>query len=214
MESRRLAARPGWFAAGALVAFAVLLAVGLHYAGRGSPGALDRHVDDWLSARFDSHLGVALFLADLGNTQPVLVTALVLVVVELGVGQRRGVVLAVLAPLLSAVLTEAVFKPAFHRTHYVLYDPGYSYPSGHTAAAGTMLLVIAVLVPPLVPRRVGLAVVAGCLLLGVAVAAGLVAAGYHYATDTVGGAALAVAVVLGLSVTLDRAARAIRTRSG
>lgn len=95
-------------------------------------------------------------------------------------------------------------------------EESYSFPSGHTIGAATLLLVAGYLVwvaRPSVRSAVGwgVGVVVGVLLVGIS----RLYLGYHFVTDVVASMALAVAVLGGV-VVLDRrrAARAARVRPG
>lgn len=192
----------------------MLLTLGFAVAHQTTAGRFDRSLDAWVAARFSSAPSLARWLADLGSTGPVLLASVALAGGACAVRCWRGGVVAVTAPLVSTSLTEAVFKPWFHRTLHTGRVTWLSYPSGHTTAAVTVLTIALVLMPqfsvrPVTARMRASATVAAAAL-GLAVAAGLVAEGFHYATDTIGGAALAIATVLLLSVAIDAAADQLR----
>jgi undecaprenyl-diphosphatase len=111
-------------------------------------------------------------------------------------------------------------KPLINRR----INDSLSFPSGHTTAAVSVAVVIAVaLLGPSRPRWPGAlryALAAVALLGAAAVATALVGSGYHYSTDTLGGFCVAVGVVLTAAWTIDAASvksehdtpRADRTR--
>jgi undecaprenyl-diphosphatase len=108
-------------------------------------------------------------------------------------------VLAVLGPGVAVLLAELVGKPLTGRRH----GGGLSYPSGHTTAWVAVLCValLAIGSSHSTTRRVvagvGVAVLAGDVMMT------LVALGYHYPSDTVGGAFFATGVVLLLAAATD-----------
>jgi hypothetical protein len=67
---------------------------------------------------------------------------------------------------------------------------GFSFPSGHTAAAAATWAAVALVVGRGHPLRVQAWLAAGAALLTVAVAASRVLLGVHWLTDVIGGAAL------------------------
>ena len=108
---------------------------------------------------------------------------------------------AVLGPGLTGLAT-TVTKPLVGR---VLHD-AYVYPSGHTGGATAMGLVMALLLVQLLrpsPARAGLLLTGFALLVGGTVGVVVVAKGWHYATDAIGGFLVAVAAVLVCALLLD-----------
>jgi len=187
----------------ALVLGAAVALIALGAAVHGGTGGtgFDRSVDGW----FTTHVGysTALWFADLGS-EPV-VSLLVAAAVFACVALRsvRGALLAVIGPVLAAVLTEYVFKPIVDRRLYGYY----AFPSGHTAGfCSVMLVVVIVLLGPArnaIPsaaRRCGITVAA---LLGLGCMLGLIAAQFHYATDVIGGLFLVVASVIAVALAID-----------
>jgi PAP2 superfamily len=116
-------------------------------------------------------------------------------------GRRRSAVLVVVAAGVTVAMT-TLLKPVVDRTT----PSGYlSFPSGHTALATALALVVA-----LSAASHWLGTAAGtALVLGSALAAGaamgwaMVALGSHYPTDTVGGFFTALAVVPATAWLLD-----------
>jgi membrane-associated phospholipid phosphatase len=122
-------------------------------------------------------------------------------------GRPRAALLAAIGPALAAAITEWVLKPLIGRT----LSGAYSFPSGHTTGifAVAFVVVVAMLdrAPPRPRALVALVVSVLSLVVAAGVAAALVADHYHYATDTVGGAGVALATVaivgLGIDLTFD-----------
>jgi undecaprenyl-diphosphatase len=184
----------------AAVGVAVL---GVHYADESGPGRIDSAIDTRVRHRLRGHLRFLHHLVSLADPVSVVVGCAALAVLFLLARRRRAALLAVLGPALAAGVAEFVLKPLINRR----INDSLSFPSGHTTAAVSVAVVIAVaLLGPSRPRwpgalRYALAVVA--LLGAAAVATALVGSGYHYSTDTLGGFCVAVGVVLTAAWTID-----------
>ncbi|MEV4051701.1 phosphatase PAP2 family protein [Amycolatopsis sp. NPDC049688] len=117
----------------------------------------------------------------------------------------RTAVLTVLGVVVTVAVT-TVLKPIVGRT---IHGEFLSYPSGHTALATALALVVALLLTDRLGLGRGAAVV---LALGLAVVVGVamgwaeVALGAHYPTDALGGFCAALAAVPGTAWVLDRVA--------
>ncbi|GAA4207908.1 phosphatase PAP2 family protein [Actinocatenispora rupis] len=125
----------------------------------------------------------------------------------------RAAVLAALAPPVATALTEVVLKPIVDRTR----GGSLAYPSGHTTGIFAVAMVVVVLMAASVwlSPTVRAGVAAAAIGVAMAVAAASVAVGDHFATDTVGGACVAIATVLVLGVIVDAVAdRRARDRGG
>jgi undecaprenyl-diphosphatase len=194
-------------AAGLLAACAVVtLVLGILFAGQTHAGRLDASADAWFRSGLSQDQSLLHVLAWLGDFGPVtaMIAALVL---ACAVARRwRGCVLAAIAVPAASALTEFVFKPLTDRT----LTGWLSYPSGHAtgmfalAAVGWMLLA-----NPAGQRRPGavrLMVASGAFLLAAAVSVAMVSLGFHYFTDTIGGAAVGTATVLVSAFVIDWAA--------
>ncbi|MEU5257584.1 phosphatase PAP2 family protein [Amycolatopsis sp. NPDC021455] len=117
----------------------------------------------------------------------------------------RTVVLTVLGVLATVAVTTAL-KPIVGRT---IHGHFLSYPSGHTALATALALIVALLLTD----RLGLGRAAAmALVLGLALVAGVamgwaeVALGAHYPTDALGGFCAALAAVPATAWLVDRIA--------
>jgi membrane-associated phospholipid phosphatase len=183
----------------AVLAGVGVIVLGVHFAGDTHAGPLDRT----LGSRLDMRHGLVKFLgqgfADLGNPLPVAVALVVLAATAFAVRGPRGLALALVGPLLAMAMTSLVLKPLVDRTR----SGELAFPSGHTTAIASM------------------AVAAGTLLLGwalallvVAVGASMVGRGYHYPTDTLGGVGVALAVVLLVALAADVTGDRARSRRG
>jgi undecaprenyl-diphosphatase len=192
------------------------LALAALVAHTSTPDPVDRAVDTWLAGHLGLHVRALTWLMDLG--EPIQVTIATIVLVAVFLALRRiglAVVTAVSVPA-AALVTEAVLKPAVGRT----LGSFAVYPSGHTCMAATLATVIIIAVHG-APGRAGapagrlrrvlrLAVTAACVVLPAAVAVAMISLRFHYFTDTVGGAAVGIAVVLTTALLLD--SPATRTR--
>ena len=117
----------------------------------------------------------------------------------------RTAVLTVLGVVVTVAVT-TVLKPVVGRT---IHGEFLSYPSGHTALATALALIVALLLTDRLELGRGAAV---ALALGLAVVAGVamgwaeVALGAHYPTDALGGFCAALAAVPATAWLLDRVA--------
>ena len=189
----------------ALGGAALAAALGKHYAGTDFPGRIDVAVDGRVAFRLADHPRLMDRLVQLGAPSTVALVALGLAVVGAATRRTRAAVFALIAPIGSSALTELVLKPLVDRHK----QTGLAFPSGHTTGAFSLALTVAVL---LLPHRtdlrvrlgfVRLVLGLGALALAAGTAVALVALRYHYATDTLGGAAVALAVVPTVALLLD-----------
>jgi len=142
-------------------------------------------------------------LGRLGNTAPVAVmTAILTLACALRRRYRGAVLLAISVPA-AAAITEWALKPLVGRTLMGFL----SFPSGH--ATGTFALATAVTVllagapGTRTPRALRLILSAAAFLLAAAIAAVMIAAGFHYFTDAIAGAAVGAGTVLLTALILD-----------
>lgn len=144
-------------------------------------------------AESGDHFAAAM---SLGAKNTVGILAVVLLVLALWWRDLVSVVIALLGPVSTGVLTEFVAKPFIN-------DPGQwggrQFPSGH--AGGVTAIAVAALV---VAYRhwgvtVALALTPVAAMAVAAVGLGLVGRNLHYPTDVAGGIALGGTVVLGLT---------------
>jgi len=196
-------ARP-W--AGALLACcAILVAVlGVLFAHQTRADGLDHAIDSRVIAGLGGHRGLLLWLAAPGSLIPAGVLCAVIVGACLLTGRLTGAVLAAAAVPVAVGLDELLLKPLVDRT----YGGNLIYPSGHTTAVFALAATVTVLllVPPQPAKAAAWRVlipVAACAL-GAIVAIAVIGLQWHYFTDTVAGAAVAVATVCGLALLLDR----------
>lgn len=172
-------------------------------------------VDSWFFGQIPEALRAhGRSLSALAEAVPIVVI-MVAAVLAVVCGWRRRwsfAVLAVLAPTVTVALTEAGKQVVDRRIGAYL-----ALPSGHTAGATSVFVVLGLLVLSRVQGNVraaaGLvlaAATAGAALVGLL----MVSLHDHYATDTVAGYSLAVAVTLAIALAIDgiRSRWALRRR--
>jgi undecaprenyl-diphosphatase len=189
----------------AVLAALVVVALGVLYAGDSEPGGADARIVTAVYGVGPSWRHVALTLDFLG--EPVGSAALVTAVVTgcLLLRRPRTAVLVVAGAGL-AVGTATLLKSLVGRT---IHGDNLSYPSGHTAFATTLALVVALAAAgrPGLGRPAGTSLVlATALTAGAAMGWAEVALGAHYPTDVLGGWCTALAVVPAAAWLVDRAA--------
>jgi membrane-associated phospholipid phosphatase len=180
------------------------------YADGTEPGRLDRWIQSVIE-NTPSVAGAAALTVDwtggaVGRTLVVLaVTALCLLA-----GRRRLAATALVGTILTSVLA-TILKIVIGRR---IHDDFLSYPSGHTAAATAIGVVLGLLLADLL--RVG-RVLGASMVLGLAGAGGAVMAWAqidltaHYPTDTIGGFGSALLVIPATALLVDKLAESRRT---
>ena len=199
----------------ALVATAVFIALAVHYAGQRLPGSFDRSVDTWLITHTDADRRDVRRVANLGSEVSGTILTLVVGLIALWLRRGRAVVLSLLSPPLGTLITEYVLKPLVGRSYYGL---GYSFPSGHTVVLCTVAFSFAFTVlerPPTrreLPLRARRAAATVAMFIAAVAVVAVVAAGFHYATDALGGLCVAVVMVVAAAIGIDITADGIRRR--
>jgi undecaprenyl-diphosphatase len=193
-----------WLGLIAALATLVVVALGVLYAGHSEPG----RVDVWIQSAVDGvrppWRNIALATDFLGEPAGAATLVVAAVTGCLLLRRPRAAVLIV-AGLGMSVATTMLLKRLTGRT---IHGENLSYPSGHTAFATALALVVALLAT----GRLGLGRAAGTLLvLAAALVAGAamgwaeVALGAHYPTDVLGGWCTALAVTPATAWLVDRA---------
>ena len=195
-----LRARLGLIAA---LAALVVVGFGLRYAGDSRPGTVDARIRAALDGMGPSWRSIALATDFLGEPAAAATLVVALVTVCLLLRHPRAAVLVV-GGVGMTVGTATLLKSLVGRT---IHGDNLSYPSGHTAFATALALVVALPVT----GRLGLARTAGTsLVLAAALVAGAVmgwaqvALGAHYPTDVLGGWCTALAVIPATAWLVDR----------
>lgn len=187
------------------VAAVVLTVLAVLVAGKSWPSRLDLGVDRIVTRHRVVGTSFAEVMTWLGAPTTVVVVAVATCVAALLVRRWRLAALALLGPGVTGLATTGL-KPVIDRT---IGEGDLAFPSGHTAGATGLGLVLAIAVLTLLRpgHRASLVVLAaGALLPGAVAATGMVLVKAHYPTDTVGGFATAVVVVLCSALLLDAAA--------
>jgi membrane-associated phospholipid phosphatase len=201
--------RPAWIL---IVACAVITAVlGAAFAGQARPDRLDRVIDDRMRSALLGYGGLLHPVADWAPLVVIVAGVAGFVAFLLARRPRAAALLAIALP--GGLLAEQTLKPLVGRT---LSGDGWSYPSGHTIGAFSLAVCVLVLLlgphrPPLRPAV--RALLAGAVLvIACVVPPALVTLRMHYFTDTVGGAALATALVLAAALLIDAIGPSTRRR--
>jgi membrane-associated phospholipid phosphatase len=188
------------------VCVVITTALGLWYADQSRAGRLDSAVDVRIQALFSARSPL-LSLVQLGDPLPMAVMTGVLLVACVAARRWRAAALVAVAVPGSMATTEFLLKPLINRTFFG--EP--SYPSGHATGVFAVAVTFAVLLvdPPgtRLPVRLRVTLAVAALVAAVVTAVAIVGVHSHYATDTVGGAAVGTASVLLTALVLDRLAR-------
>ena len=164
-------------------------------------GWLDTTVDAHLRAVLGGHPLLLDVLVWLGEPVPaVAITAALVLACTWRRRYRQAVLVAVSVPL-AAAATELVLKPLIGGTSW-----GNPFPSGHVTNAAALVTVLIVLLARKdtgAAALVWVALAVTALLITAAVAAGVIGAGMHHFSDTVGGAAVGTGTVLVTALIID-----------
>jgi membrane-associated phospholipid phosphatase len=206
----------GRLLAAALIAASVVTTVALGAWIQYAPtaGSLNDTIDAKVISVTTGHDHLLHLIESLGDWRPQAVLAVVIALCCLAAREWRGMLLAVVAIPLAGGLTEYVLKPVISGESWA------SFPSGHTTGSFAVAAVVAVLAAGPAGRHLAavrvLAAIAalGLLLLAIAMTVAMIGLAFHFFTDTVGGAAVGVTVVLSTALAIDALAAVIRLASG
>jgi len=163
---------------------------------------LDRRVGVWAATRLARHGKTLQLVSDLGEKIEVIVIVAIMVLACLAVRRVNGAVLAAVGAPAASVANDKVLKPL--ASHLYVYA---TYPSGHTTSFFALIATAGVLLAaPQAGRArpaLRIAIIATAVLIGCAISLAVVAVGGHRFIDTVGGAAVGIAVVLTGTFLLD-----------
>jgi undecaprenyl-diphosphatase len=192
------------------VCVAVVVAIGVVFAHQTTADGFDRAIDDPVINWLGRDQTLLDWMEFPGTQVPAVVLTLALAAGALARRQLNGVVLAPVAIVIATQLDDWLLKPLFDRT----YLGALSYPSGHTTSVVSIIAVYTVLfvLPPQDRRTAGwrMAGLAVLLALAVITVLGVIGLRWHYFTDTVGGAAVAIGTVCGLCLLIDAVWRWLR----
>ncbi len=175
-------------------------------AGRRGPSYVDAVVDPRLVHRFGRQWHLFEIVIQLGNPGNVALASVALAGLCMVFRVHRAALLSLSGPVSAAALTQWVLKPLIDRR----LGGGFAFPSGHATGACAVAAVLVLLLLPGAALRRRLPGFVRILLWYVAavfsagVGLGVVVLRYHYATDVVGGVAVAVVVIGVLAWALDR----------
>jgi membrane-associated phospholipid phosphatase len=194
------AARPA--AVATVVACLLVIAVQAVWIRHGmETGWLDTTVDAKVQAALGGHHLLLAVLVWPGEPVPAIAVAAALVLVCALLRRYRQAALVAVSVPVAVALTELVLKPVIGRTSW-----GAPFPSGHVAAAAALATVLTVLLARTATRVapvLGAALGITALLVTAAVAVGVIGAGLHHFSDTVGGTAVGIGTVLVTALVLD-----------
>jgi membrane-associated phospholipid phosphatase len=211
--SRPLLMAVGRIFAAALIAVSVATTVALSVwiQHSKSDGSVNDRIDAKVISATTGHRHLLTLLEAAGDLRTMAVLTLLVAGCCAALRNWRGVLLAAFSVPLAGALTEYVLKPL------ISGDSWAAFPSGHTTAGfalATLVAVVAASTASRVPAVIrGLAALA-FLALAVAIGIAMIGLSDHFFTDTVGGAAVGVTVVLGGALVIDGLAAAIRVSSG
>jgi membrane-associated phospholipid phosphatase len=190
----------------AVLAICVLVTafLGALFAHQSQPSWLDAAIDARLRASLGGHPALLNRVALLGTPGPMIAMTTALIVACLLTRRWRGALLAAIAVAAAEAVTQFLLKPLVGRTLH-----GYLvFPSGHTTGVFALAAVLTVLLTgplrPQLPSAIRVLVILAAFVAASATAVAMIAMGAHYFTDTVGGVAVAVGVVLATALTLDK----------
>jgi undecaprenyl-diphosphatase len=188
----------------------VLLAIaaigGLYFAFFPASTPLDRLVERVLPAEWNS---TPLQLTMTRLLPAALVLGAVLSCAVALSWDRRRAVACLVAPAVAIAITEYVMKPLVGRPAPDGSVFSLTYPSGHMTATAAVITVAVLVVPA---RWQKLAVVIGTAV-DVSVGACLILLRYHYVTDVLGGAAVAIGTTLLIDAALHLLPEGLATNS-
>lgn len=183
----------------------ITVTIPLTFPPDGGPTALDRAIGDRVHTELDNHPGLYHALVVPSNAYVVLPILLIGVLCCLYRRDWWGAGFLIVVPELVVALNTWVLKPLWGRH----LDDYLAYPSGHTVqftaiVTGVLLIVANTRV------RIAIAVIAACAL--VAFSVGMIGLGYHHPSDIAGGAAVALAAVVGCWAVSAVLRRRVETR--
>ncbi|MCX5001082.1 phosphatase PAP2 family protein [Streptomyces sp. NBC_00638] len=196
----------GWLGLTAVLAALVVVVLGILYAGHSEPGTVDRwFVQPTADSVRPPWRRVALAADFLGEPAGAAMLVVATVAGCLLLRSPRAAVFVV-AGVGTTVGTTTLLKSLVGRT---IHGDNLSYPSGHTAFATALALMVALLAT----GRLGLDRTAGTLLVitaalvaGASMGLAQVSLGAHYPTDVLGGWCTALAVTPATAWLVDRTA--------
>ncbi|MGH3822431.1 MAG: phosphatase PAP2 family protein [Pseudonocardiaceae bacterium] len=197
----------------AVIAAALTAVLAARFAGNVAASPLDRWAQTAVQNLLPQGGPTALLINLVGEPMVAAVLVGLLAVTCLALRRRRLAVVAVAGPCLTGIAT-TVLKPVIGRTIHGGY---LAFPSGHTAAATGLALIVVLLAVDLLRagRLLGvLFILTGAGAAGATMAWAQVALTMHYPTDTIGGFCTAMAVLPATALLVDRFAAQRRETAG
>ena len=189
----------------AILSGLTVVVLGAQHTGDIAAGRLDRWAQTAVIALWPEPGLGAIVIGTAGDPLWVAVLTGLLAAACLALGRRRLAVVAVVGVGMTGIVTTAL-KQVVGRT---IHEGFLSYPSGHTAAATVLTLVMMLLLISLLEagRLPGLLLILiGTGTAGSGMALAQVVLDVHYATDTLGGFCTALVVVPATAFLVDRLA--------
>jgi len=165
---------------------------------------VDTAVSGRIAAALGGHPRLLAVLVWPGEPAPVTAMAAALALACVLRRRYRGAALVAISVPLAAAVTELVLKPLIGQTSW-----GNPFPSGHVTSAAALATALTVLLAGTsagAPRLLWRVLAAAAFLVAGAVAVGVIGAQMHHLSDTVGGAAVGIGVVLATALAVDHVA--------
>jgi undecaprenyl-diphosphatase len=155
----------------------------------------DKSVASWGSRNGSTATAqVMRWITQLGSTPVIVVVLLLTACIDYARRRSREVFAFVAAVGLGELLLNNLLKIVVHRERpavlHLVAAHGYSFPSGHTVAAASCWLAVALVLGRDRSRRTRALLAAGASLIAVSVAASRALLGVHWLTDVVAGLAI------------------------
>jgi hypothetical protein len=188
----------------ALAWCAVVVAVlGVIFAHQRRADGFDRLVDEPIVSWLGPHHTLLGWMEYPGTQVPAVVASFALALACLRGRRLNGAILALAAVFAATRIDDWLLKPLFDRT----YLGALVYPSGHTSSVVAITATYALLfvLPPQQARTRAfrLTVLAAALVVTGITVLGVIGLRWHYFTDTIAGAAVAIGTVSALALALD-----------
>jgi membrane-associated phospholipid phosphatase len=188
----------------ALAGCAVVVAVlGVMFAHQRRADGFDRLVDEPIVSWLGPHHTLLGWMEYPGTQVPAVVASFALALACLRGRRLNGAILALAAVFVATRIDDWLLKPLFDRT----YLGALVYPSGHTSSVVAITATYALLfvLPPQQARTRAfrLTVLAVLLVVTGITVLGVIGLRWHYFTDTIAGAAVAIGTVSALALALD-----------
>ena len=171
---------------GAGIALYIAVTVlGVYLHSHPGPTIFDREAFRILPDRY--YWSKLTYVAELGRARTVAVVCLVSCIIAFGWDRRRALT-CIAGPPAAIGITELIAKPAVGR----MFGGLLCYPSGHMTAVASIVGVVVIAFPPRFRKAMFVVGVLVCIVVGVV----LMLLRWHYLTDVIAGASVAIATLL------------------